>query len=50
LAACTTYASLYGRSPVGNAYRVDGAIEADVALQLQQLADDVVSQFFQHKP
>jgi hypothetical protein len=49
LAACTTYASLYGRSPVGNAYRADGAIEADVALQLQQLADDVVSQFFQHK-
>ena len=32
-----------------NAYRADGAIEADVALQLQQLADDVVSQFFQHK-
>ena len=49
LAACTTYASLYGRSPVGNAYRADGAIEADVALQLQQLADDVVSQFFQRK-
>lgn len=49
LAACTTYATLYGRSPVGNAYRADGAIEADVALQLQQLADDVVSQFFQHK-
>lgn len=47
LAACTTYAALYGRSPVGNAYRADGAIDADVALQLQQVAQDVVTQFFQ---
>ena len=47
LAACTTYASLYGRSPLGNAYRADGAIDADLAMQLQQVAQDVVTQFFQ---
>jgi hypothetical protein len=47
LAACTTYAALYGRSPVGNAYRAEGAIDAEVALQLQQVAQDVVTQFFQ---
>jgi hypothetical protein len=47
LAACTTYASLYGRSPVGNTYQADGAIDENVALQLQQVAQDVVTQFFQ---
>ena len=47
LAACTTYATLYGRSPVGNAYRAEGLIEEEVATQLQQIAQDVVIQFFQ---
>ncbi len=47
LAACTTYASLYGRSPVGNTYRADGALDENVAAQLQQVAQDVVAQFFQ---
>jgi hypothetical protein len=47
LAACTTYASLYGRSPVGNTYRADAAIDETVATQLQQVAQDVVTQFFQ---
>lgn len=47
LAACTTYASLYGRSPVGNTYRADGAMDDNVATQLQQVAQDVVTQFFQ---
>jgi hypothetical protein len=47
LAACTTFATLYGRSPVGNPYRADGAIEEAVATQLQQVAQDVVTQFFQ---
>ena len=47
LAACTTYAALYGRSPVGNAYRAEGAMDAEVAMQLQQVAQDVVTQFFQ---
>lgn len=47
LAACTTYATLYGRSPLGNSYRADGAIDDNVATQLQQVAQDVVTQFFQ---
>lgn len=47
LAACTTYATLYGRSPVGNAYRAEGLIDEAVATQLQQIAQDVVTQFFQ---
>jgi len=47
LAACTTYAALYGRSPVGNAYRAEGLIEEGLATQLQQVAQDVVTQFFQ---
>ncbi len=47
LAACTTYATLYGRSPMGNTYRADGAIDDNVAAQLQQVAQDVVTQFFQ---
>ncbi len=47
LAACTTYATLYGRSPVGNAYRAEGLIDEAIAKQLQQIAQDVVTQFFQ---
>lgn len=47
LAACTTFATLYGRSPVGNAYHADGQIEEGLAMQLQQIAQDVVTQFFQ---
>ena len=47
LAACTTFATLYGRSPVGNAYRADGLIDEGLATQLQQVAQDVVTQFFQ---
>ncbi len=47
LAACTTYATLYGRSPVGNVYRAEGLIDEAVATQLQQIAQDVVTQFFQ---
>jgi hypothetical protein len=46
LEACTTYATLYGRSPVGNAYRMAGAIDEAVAIQLQQIAQEVVTQFF----
>ena len=47
LAACTTFAALYGRSPVGNVYRADGLIDEGLATQLQQVAQDVVTQFFQ---
>jgi hypothetical protein len=47
LAACTTYATLYGRTPVGNVYRAEGLIDEVLATQLQQIAQDVVTQFFQ---
>jgi hypothetical protein len=36
LAACTVYASLFGKSPVGNAYTA--GLPADVAAHLQQVA------------
>ena len=58
LAACTTYATLYGRSPVGVKYnKLDpsylspgaNAIDEATAAQLQQVAQDVVTEFFQRK-
>ena len=58
LAACTTYATLYGRSPVGVKYnKLDpsylshgaNAIDEATATQLQQVAHDVVTEFFQRK-
>ena len=58
LAACTTYATLYGRSPVGVKYnKLDpsylshgaNAIDEATATQLQQVAQDVVTEFFQRK-
>ena len=58
LAACTTYATLYGRSPVGVKYnKLDpsylshgaSAIDEATATQLQQVAQDVVTEFFQRK-
>lgn len=45
LAACTVYASLYERSPVGNAYKVWGQIDDEIAGFLQQVAWDTVRQF-----
>ena len=47
LAACTTYAVLYSQTPVGNVYRAEGAIDEALATRLQQVAQDVVTQFFQ---
>lgn len=46
LGAATVYASLYGTSPVGNPYDYYGAIDADIALFLQTVAQDTVTQFF----
>ena len=46
LAACVTYACLYGRSPVGNPYDYYGAIDGDAALLLQQVAEHTVKYFF----
>jgi len=46
LAACTVYASVYGKSPVGNAYDYYGKIDKETAGFLQQVAADTVKAFF----
>lgn len=46
LAASTVYATLYGKSPVGNAYDYHGAVDAATAAKLQQVAQDTVRKFF----
>lgn len=44
LAACPTYAAVYGKSPLGNAY-VAG-IDADTAKFLQTTAWETVKEYF----
>ena len=44
LAACTTYAALYGKSPVGNTYLA--ALEPDTAKFLQTVAWEIVQEYF----
>jgi hypothetical protein len=44
LAACTFYAALYGKSPVGNAYTAD--LDADTAKFLQGVAWDTVRAYY----
>ena len=46
LAACTVYASIYGKSPVGNGYDYFGKIDKDTAAFLQQVAEDTVTRFY----
>lgn len=46
LAACTVYASVYGKSPVGNGYDYYGKIDKETAGFLQQVAADTVGKFF----
>lgn len=46
LAACTVYATLYGRRCAGNAYDYQGTIARNDALFLQKVADDTVEKFF----
>jgi hypothetical protein len=46
LAACVVYASLYGKSPVGNPYDYFGKIDKQTVTLLQQVADDTVRRFF----
>ena len=43
LAACTVYASLFGKSPVGNAYTA--GLPADIAAHLQAAAWDTVKEY-----
>jgi hypothetical protein len=46
LGAYTVYATLYGKSPVGNSYDFHKQIGAEDAAFLQQVADDTVKKFF----
>lgn len=46
LAACTVYASIYGKSPVGNSYDYFGKIDKETATFLQQVAQDTVTKFY----
>ncbi len=46
LAACVVYASLYGKSPVGNSYDYYGRVEKETAAFLQQVAQDTVRRFY----
>ncbi|HYC38775.1 MAG TPA: DUF4886 domain-containing protein [Usitatibacter sp.] len=46
LAACTVYAAVYGKSPVGNAYDYYGKIDKGTAAFLQQVAADTVKKFY----
>lgn len=46
LAACTVYASIYGKSPVGNSYDYFGRIDKESAAFLQQVAEDTVKKFY----
>ena len=45
LAACTVYATLYGKSPVGNTYDYYGKIDKETAAFLQQVAVETVKKF-----
>ncbi len=46
LAACTVYASTYGKSLGGNSYNYFGRIDKETATFLQQVAEDTVKKFY----
>jgi hypothetical protein len=46
LAACVVYASLYGKSPVGNSYDYYGKVDKETAAFLQKIADETARKFF----
>ena len=46
LAACVVYASLYGKSPIGNSYDYYGKVHKDEAAFLQKVADETVRKFY----
>ena len=48
LAACVAYASLYGKSPVGNSYDYYGRVDKETAVFLQKVADETVRTFYGH--
>ncbi len=45
LAAATVYATLYGRSPVGNSYDAWGGVDSAVARLLQEVAHETVEEY-----
>ncbi len=46
LAACTIYASVYGKSPVGNSYDYYGKVDKEDAAFLQKVAEETVRKFY----
>lgn len=46
LAACVVYASLYGKSPVGNGYDYFGKVDKETAAFLQRVAWETVTKFY----
>ena len=46
LASSVVYASLYGRSPVGNPYDYFGALDRDTRAFVQKVADETVRKFY----
>ncbi len=46
LSAAVVFASVYGRSPVGNSYDYFGALDKDTAAFLQKVAYDTVQKFY----
>lgn len=46
LAACVVYSSLYGKSPVGNAYDYFGKVDKETAAFLQRVAWETVTKFY----
>ena len=46
LAACTVYASVYGKSPMGNTYDYYGRVSKEDAAFLQKVADETVKKFY----
>ena len=49
LAACTVYASIYGKSPVGSSHDYFGKVDKGMATFLQQVAEDTVEKFYGHQ-
>lgn len=46
LAACTVYASVYGKSPVGSSYDYYGQVGKEDAAFLQKVAEETVNRFY----
>ena len=45
MAACTVFASIYGKSPIGLKYDYYGAIDEEDKILLQEIADKATSMY-----